>query len=71
MLLGLRSCSRLDGYPCACEWPILAITLARDVHEWGSTREGWEGGDGVVWTDFRVIGHGFESDFESIGSVLL
>ena len=28
------------------------ITRARDVHEWGSTGEWWEGGDGVVWSDF-------------------
>jgi hypothetical protein len=49
----------------------LAITLARGVHEWGSTGEGLEGGYGVVSADFSVVGHGCESDFESLGNVLL
>jgi hypothetical protein len=68
---GLRSCYHRNGYPCTRERPILAITLAKDVHKWGSTGEGWEGGYGVVWTDFCDVGHGCESDFESVGSVLL
>ena len=25
------------------------------MYEWGNTREGWEGGDGVVWSDFRRV----------------
>ena len=62
---GLRSCGHCDGYPCARERPNLAITRARDVHEWGNTRKGWEGGDGVVWSDFRRVRHGCESDLES------
>jgi len=43
----------------------LAITRARDVHEWGSTGEWWEGGDGVVWSDFHRVRHGCESVLES------
>jgi hypothetical protein len=43
----------------------LAITRARGMYEWGNTREGWEGGDGVVWSDFRRVRHGCESDLES------
>ena len=60
---GLRSCGHCDGYPCAREQPSLAITRA--VHEWGSTGEWWVGGDGVVWSDFRRVGHGCDSDLES------
>jgi hypothetical protein len=65
MLPGLQSCYHRDGYPCACEWPVFAITRARDVHEWGSTGEGWEGGDSVVWSNFRHVCHGCESVLES------
>jgi hypothetical protein len=43
----------------------LAITRAQDVHEWGSTKEGWEEEDGVIWSNFHHICHGFESVLES------
>ena len=56
-----RDSGHRDGYPCARERPSLAITRARDVHEWGSTGEWWEGGDGVVWSDFHRVRHGCES----------
>jgi hypothetical protein len=62
---GLRSCGHHDGYPCARERPSLAIIRAWDVHEWGSTGEWWEGGDGVVWSDFHRVRHGCESVLES------
>jgi hypothetical protein len=44
----------------------LAITRVRDVHEWGSTGEWWEGGDGVVWSAFCRVRHGCDSDLESV-----
>ena len=54
-----------NSCPCTPKWPNLAITRARGMHEWGNTREGWEGGDGVVWSNFRRVRHGCESDLES------
>ena len=36
----------------------------KDVHEWGSTGEEWDGGDGVVWSNFRHVRHGCESGLE-------
>ncbi len=71
MLPGLHSCYRRDGYPCARERPIFAITRARDVHKWGSSGEGWEGGDGVVWSDFFQVCCGCESGLESERTILL
>jgi hypothetical protein len=59
------------GSPCTCERPNLAITRARVMCEWGNTREGWEGGYGVVWSDFFRIRHGCESDLESGDADLL
>jgi hypothetical protein len=43
-LPGLWSCYHCNGYPSAHEQQIFAITRAWDVHKWGSTGEGWEGG---------------------------
>jgi len=57
---GLRSCGHHDGYPCARERPNLAITRPRGMYEWGNIREGWEGGDGVVWSNFRRVRYGCE-----------
>jgi len=54
-----------NSYPCARERPNLAITRARGMYEWGNTREGWEGRDGVVWSDFRRVRHGCEGVLES------
>ena len=62
---GVAAIGHHDGYPCARERPSLAITRARDVHEWGSTGEWWEGGDGVVCSDFHRVRHGCDSDLES------
>jgi hypothetical protein len=71
MLPGLQSCYHHDGYHCACKRTIFAITRTRDVHEWGSTGEGWEGGDGVVWINFCHVCHGCESGLESERTLLL
>jgi hypothetical protein len=57
---GVSTCSLRNSCPCTPKRPNLAITRARGMYEWGNTREGWEGGDGVVWSDFRRVRHGCE-----------
>ena len=57
---GLRSQRLRNSCPCSPKRLNLAITRARGMYEWGNTREGWEGGDGVVWSDFRRVRHGCE-----------
>jgi hypothetical protein len=57
---GVSACGLRNSCPCIPKRPNLDITRARGMYEWGNTREGWEGGDGVVWSDFRRVRHGCE-----------
>ena len=57
--------------PCARERPILVITGTRDKQKLGSTGDEWEGGDGVVWSNFHCGGHCCESSLESERPLLL
>jgi hypothetical protein len=51
--------------------PRKAVDVCWEVVEWGSTGEGWEVGDGVVWSNFCQVRHGCESDLESERTLLL
>jgi hypothetical protein len=55
---GVSTCA--TAVPVLPSGQILPITHARGIYEWGNTREGWEGGDGVVWSNSRRARHGCE-----------